>query len=229
VCDTYNNKIKIVDPAQRSAKTLTGTGKPGTSDEPAQFNEPTGLSSASGKLYVADTNNHLIRTIDLADGNRVATLTIKGLTPPAAERTASKPDFSGAAQVKVSPATVKPADGKIQLAVGLKLPKGYKINPLAPLRYYIESADGKSGGDGPIAAEALDKLVSVKDKAAAFTIELPAPRASGSQTLRVGLAFYYCQEGAEGLCKAGGVVWTVPVTVSTDATTSSIPLAHEID
>jgi len=40
------------------------------------------LSAVAGKLYVADTNNHLIRTVDLAKGNEVATLEIQGLKPP---------------------------------------------------------------------------------------------------------------------------------------------------
>ena len=34
----------------------------------AQFDEPGGLSYADGILYVADTNNHVIRTIDLEAG-----------------------------------------------------------------------------------------------------------------------------------------------------------------
>ncbi len=38
---------------------------------------------AGGKLYVADTNNHLIRIVDLADNDRVSTFEIQGLTPPA--------------------------------------------------------------------------------------------------------------------------------------------------
>jgi thiol-disulfide isomerase/thioredoxin/DNA-binding beta-propeller fold protein YncE len=79
VADTYNHKIKVVT-KNGETRTLAGTGKPGTSDEPAQFHEPAGLAHANGKLYVADTNNHLIRTIDLASG-KVGTLTITGLEP----------------------------------------------------------------------------------------------------------------------------------------------------
>ena len=52
--------------ARRPATRIAGTGKPGRDDSPAAFDEPAGLSAAGGKLYVADTNNHLIRTIDLA-------------------------------------------------------------------------------------------------------------------------------------------------------------------
>ena len=67
-------------------KTLAGTGASGLKDGPAaraQFAEPGGLSIADGVLYVADTNNHAIRTIDLAT-NDVRTLPLRSLTPPLA-------------------------------------------------------------------------------------------------------------------------------------------------
>jgi DNA-binding beta-propeller fold protein YncE len=83
VADTYNHKIKVVDALTGQTQTLAGTGQPGTADDPPQFHEPAGLAYAAGKLYVADTNNHLIRTIDLSTG-KVATWTIEGLTPPRA-------------------------------------------------------------------------------------------------------------------------------------------------
>lgn len=90
VADTYNNKIKVIDLKTGECKTLAGTGKPGSNDsasgKPAAFFEPAGLTSAAGKLYVADTNNHRIRVIDLADqaaaGPRITTLEITGLAPP---------------------------------------------------------------------------------------------------------------------------------------------------
>ena len=81
VADTYNNKIKVIDPATGSTQTLVGSATPGRTDEPAAFNQPAGITAAAGKLYVADTNNHLIRAIDLRNGNRVSTLAISGLTP----------------------------------------------------------------------------------------------------------------------------------------------------
>lgn len=84
VADTYNNKLKVIDLDDRSCQTFSGTGRPGTADEPAQFDEPAGLSIADGKLYVADTNNHLIRVVELADPRRVSTLTIGGLQAPGA-------------------------------------------------------------------------------------------------------------------------------------------------
>ncbi|MEO7019634.1 MAG: thioredoxin-like domain-containing protein [Ktedonobacteraceae bacterium] len=78
LADTYNNRIKTLNPQTREVRTFAGTGVAGFQDGPAtqaQFNEPAGLATANGKLYVADTNNHAIRVIDLETGN-VETLAI---------------------------------------------------------------------------------------------------------------------------------------------------------
>ena len=81
VADTYNNKIKVIDPATGDTQTLVGTATPGQTDLPAAFNQPGGISAAAGKLFVADTNNHLIRVVDLQNENRVSTHTILGHNP----------------------------------------------------------------------------------------------------------------------------------------------------
>lgn len=79
VADTYNNKIKTIDPQTRRAQTFLGSGEPGLSDglEP-RFDEPGGLSPAGDTLYIADTNNHAIRVAGLAT-KEVSTLRIEGL------------------------------------------------------------------------------------------------------------------------------------------------------
>ena len=86
VADTYNNKIKVIDVDGERCRTLAGTGKPGNADgdkaRTATFNEPAGISAAGGKLYVADTNNHAIRVVELAAPYRVTTLKIEGLAAP---------------------------------------------------------------------------------------------------------------------------------------------------
>ena len=81
VADTYNHKIKRVFPTTRSALTLLGIGEPGHKDGPsgyAMFSEPSGLSIASGKLYISDTNNHAVRVADLQT-NEVSTLELSGV------------------------------------------------------------------------------------------------------------------------------------------------------
>src|SRR5438067_962942 len=65
IADTYNHRIKLLDPGRRSVSTFVGSGKPGQVDGAhASFYEPGGLAIAHDKLYVADTNNHAIRVVD---------------------------------------------------------------------------------------------------------------------------------------------------------------------
>ena len=81
VADTYNHKIKRVLPATHSAFTLLGTWESGHRDgegKQALFSEPCGLSIASNKIYIADTNNHVIRVADL-ETLEVSTLELTGL------------------------------------------------------------------------------------------------------------------------------------------------------
>jgi sugar lactone lactonase YvrE len=71
IADTYNHKIKTLDPHTGAVRTFAGTGEEGHRDGPraaATFYEPGGLSAASDALYVADTNNHVIRRIGLKSG-----------------------------------------------------------------------------------------------------------------------------------------------------------------
>jgi thiol-disulfide isomerase/thioredoxin len=71
IADTYNHKIKMLDPKSRRVTTFAGTGEPGSTDgaaKTARFYEPGGVSATSKVLYVADTNNHAIRKVALGDG-----------------------------------------------------------------------------------------------------------------------------------------------------------------
>ena len=79
VTDTYNNKIKRIEPLTQAVVSFTGLGDTGFEDGPARaalFYEPEGLAIANGKMYIADTNNHAIRVATLSTGS-VSTLELK--------------------------------------------------------------------------------------------------------------------------------------------------------
>ncbi len=80
VADTYNNKIKVIDPRKRSCTTFVGGDSEGWLGTPL-FSEPVGVSAAGGKLYVADTNAHRIRVVDLKT-KAVSTLKLQGVEAP---------------------------------------------------------------------------------------------------------------------------------------------------
>jgi len=67
VCDAWNNKIRKIT-TTGVVTTYAGTGVAGSSnatDVSATFNRPSGIAVdlASGKVYIADRNNHMIRRI----------------------------------------------------------------------------------------------------------------------------------------------------------------------
>jgi DNA-binding beta-propeller fold protein YncE len=71
VADIGNHRIRAIDLASRVVRTLVG-GSQGAEDGSggvAKFNLPFGMALVGGALYVADTHNHAIRSIDLASGN----------------------------------------------------------------------------------------------------------------------------------------------------------------
>ncbi|HEX7118132.1 MAG TPA: NHL domain-containing thioredoxin family protein [Longimicrobiales bacterium] len=69
VADTYNGKIKRVDPATRACNTVPIAE--------GELWEPGGLDVAGGRIYVADTNHHRVAVVDPA-GGPVETFEIRG-------------------------------------------------------------------------------------------------------------------------------------------------------
>jgi len=78
VADSYNNKVKRLDPERRAVATWLGSGIAGRADGPgpaAAFREPGGVCAGVDGLFVADTNNH---RIVLADWTTRAVRTLIG-------------------------------------------------------------------------------------------------------------------------------------------------------
>lgn len=67
VADTYNDRIRLIE-RDGTVRTVAGSERPGLADgagTDAQFHTPCGVAvDAAGTIYVADTGNGLIRTID---------------------------------------------------------------------------------------------------------------------------------------------------------------------
>ena len=223
ISDTYNHKIKELNASERSVRTLVGTRKPGQADGPSpSFYEPGGLSIANGRMYVADTNNHAIRVIDLKTRS-TSTLRIKGLEPPvAAVEPANNEAAPNSTEIKSVAQRVK-AETEGTLLIDAELPAGYHLNPAAPQRYRVSI---ESGGRQLMLKQADAKgMPAWRDKVLTFTskdLRLPLRipfRAMevGPADLRVQVTLFYCREDNTGTCLIKTLVWRVPVEVTIDA------------
>jgi len=210
IADTYNHKIKLLDPAARTVKSFAGTGKPGQADGGTpSFYEPGGLTLAGDKLYVADTNNHAIRVVDLKT-KQTKTLAIKGLQPPPVNQPATTETAVNQEEIKLPLQKIGSADGSILL--NLQLPAGYHLNPSAPHRYSVSVSDGS-------------QLISIDSNNASGTlknVQLPVQipfhvTGQGTAQVNASFSFVYCREDNTGVCRIKTLKWQAPIEVTSDA------------
>ncbi|HEU4766703.1 MAG TPA: NHL repeat-containing protein, partial [Pyrinomonadaceae bacterium] len=211
IADTYNHKIKELDPKRRRVTTLFGTGKPGQADgSSASFYEPGGLALANGKLYIADTNNHAIRVVDLKT-KQAGTLRINGLMPPARNMLAlEQNDGPNAEEQKVAAQKIRAGTNGV-LKIDVQLPAGYHLNPQAPQRYKVTVEGNSISLDQKTAAQ------TSKDLKLPLRIPIAAAATAGTTSIRAQVTLFYCREDNTGTCRIKTLIWQVPVTVTTDA------------
>ena len=225
IADTYNHKIKRLDPQTGTVKTFAGTGKSGQTDGAnPSFYEPGGLSVANGKLYVADTNNHAVRVVDLTSG-QTTTLPLRNLRPPAAsvkrlEANAAESAAPNAEEINAAPQSLllarDPAGAGNTLVVEVALPAGYHLNELAPHRLQATIERGAER----IAFEGNARRLT---RAAKDLLQLPLrlplrPLADGAADLRLQLTLYYCREDNTGACRIKTLIWRAPLNITSDTT-----------
>ncbi len=205
IADTYNHKIKILDTEKQTVKTFLGTGKSGQTDgKNPTFYEPAGISIADGKLYVADTNNHAIRVVDLQT-REVSTLKIEGLTPPV-ESNGDAADFSPNLKENKSEVREISANAQNSLLFQIKLPDGFHLNPNAPNRYEISADDAKTV-----------KITNASQKFSQLPLTVPfQTRQPGNSNLKVKLTLYYCREDNTGVCLIKTLTWQIPLKIAAE-------------
>ena len=219
--DTYNNKIKRLDLSTLDVTTLVGlSGNGGYRDgamDVAQFDEPGGLAYADGKLYVADTNNHAIRIVDIA-AQTVSTLQI-------ANPTALQQDPSGVTVVggnagegqvlSLPDSPVKAGEGELVLTYAI--PKGFKLNPLAISTVEVKASEG-SVATFASSTFTLDGLET----------HIPVTFTAGTGPLTLEATLFYCEAEQEAYCLVDVVTIAGTVTASDDATLNALTLTRTV-
>lgn len=170
--------------------TLAGLGKAGFKDGPAleaQLSEPSGIVEAgNGKLFVADTNNSLIRYLDLNKQEaELLTLELKGVQPPTLKSRSLKRLRRRSA---VDTVTIKVDGGSSNegnLYLKITVPEGYHFSKEARSKYSVdiepENAAIVDPLDGNLNAEGTAML----------HFKRSSPSAS---TGKINCKVYYCKE-----------------------------------
>jgi DNA-binding beta-propeller fold protein YncE len=187
IADTYNSKIKIINPIERTATTICGNGEHGFQDGEkmqAQFNEPGGITVAFEKLYIADTNNHAVRVFELSTG---ALKTIA--FPDPVSLVINKPQKI---HTKMEQEHVIQA-GASSLTINIVLPQGYKINENAPSFIKLDSDDNKI-----LSLEDARSGKIVKNPPLKFNIKINS--SIGKAVLSIEAMIFYCSEENSAGC-----------------------------
>jgi len=213
VADTYNSKIKTIDPTTGETVTLYG-GEQGWEDgRNPRFHEPGGLSVEGDVAWVADTNNHVIRRIDLTTGE-TSTLVLTGLDA-----------FTGAGEATyngpvVTLPTLEAAAGPAELILDVTLPAGYKVNEDASSSLFLFE-------EGGIASFPNGDRIDLT--ATEFPVPIRMTLNAGTGSIVADLTLVWCREDAEGLCFFERLRYVIPaqVTASGPAAAIELPLTLE--
>ncbi len=213
VADTYNSLLRRVTPATGLVTTYLG-GEPGWRDgRNPRFDEPGGVSVDGGVAYVADTNNHVIRMVDLATGH-TTTMVLKGIE--AFEPAAGTEDYRGTT-VTLDPVAVAPGRGTLVLDV--TLPAGHAVNAEAPSSLRLS----------PATAATLRPATRTTADLTGTELPVTIPvlyAASGELTADVTLV--YCERTSPQLCLIEQIRFVVPLTVAEDGG-RRLALVHEVE
>ena len=198
VADTYNSKIKRIDLERREIATYLGDEQGWQDGADALFYEPGGLSTRGDTLYVADTNNHAVRIVDLPTGE-TKTLILKGI-----ERFEPPPDNENYRGVIVETETVSVGPGAGSIQIDITLPPEHKVNEDAP-------SSAEFFATGAIADFGDNQGVSLTG--AKFPVTIPVDFAAGEGEVTADLTVIYCREGSESLCLIQQLRFVVPIIV----------------
>jgi len=215
VADTYNHKIRTVDLATGTVATLAGNGEEGTADgavASAMFSEPGGIAAAGRKLYVADTNNHAVRVIDL-DVGEVTTLELANLGVAVAG--------AQGRTIRVSLPAQEIGTDTDSVRIRLSAPEGYHLNDLIDSTLTLSTSNGD-------ALDPREPEVSFQVSDQSVDLEVQATVGEGQAILTAAGEVYYCREGEEAVCLIDKVHLALPLTVADGATATEALLEYEL-
>ena len=189
LADTYNSKIKRLNPQTGEVRTIFG-GQ-------GQLDEPGGLAFDGSTLYVADTNNSALKTVDLRAG-KAQIVKLAGLNPPQLGAASA----TEVAATKIGVQVLAP--GAAKLVFDPQLPTGFHLNYDAPLKIDVTTT-----GNGITLGKAR-----VRDREFVLPTILPFQVGKeGKGTIEISAFISYCNEGKGAVCKVESVKRSIPFEI----------------
>nr|XP_057917695.1 NHL repeat-containing protein 2 [Doryrhamphus excisus] len=227
VVDSYNHKVKVVDPKTKQCSTLAGTGEAGNTLGPefsnSSFNEPGGICvGAGGKLlYVADTNNHIIKVLDL-HSNTVSLLPISGdYTDAPKPKTAAKaPKLPKGAALIDMPLQSISAGQTLTVSLTLSLPEGAKLTKEAPSCWAVSAEGDEWLLDGQVVSGDITDL----SKPLSISAKLPEVPKKLQVGLKLSVWVYFCT-AVGSACTMRAASFFQPLEISLTAAVGEVNIA----
>ncbi|XP_053778056.1 NHL repeat-containing protein 2 isoform X2 [Desmodus rotundus] len=219
VADSYNHKIKVVDPKTKNCITLAGTGDASnvsSSFTQSTFNEPGGLCiGENGQLlYIADTNNHQIKVMDLETKTvsvlpvfKAGNAVVDGPSPGENQKTVPELPKS-APSIRLAPAAASPGQ-TLQFKLRLDFPPGTKLTEGVPSCWFLTAEDNEWLLQGQVPSGEIESISNQPT----ISLRIPADCLSPEAVLSVRVFLYYCSADSSA-CMMKGVLFRQPLQIT---------------
>ncbi|CAI9534504.1 unnamed protein product [Staurois parvus] len=202
---------------------MAGTGKAGNAIGPSfvqtSFNEPGGLcvGGDANLLYVADTNNHQIKVLDL-ETKTVRVLPIlhsdaEDVVDSALPKRIINPKLpKSTPNINLETLTVS-SSKTLKYSLNLKLPLGAKLTEGAPSFWFLFT----EGQEWLLAGQKTYGEILSLSKPSQIELVIPQEFRSPEAELKVGVCVYFCTKDSN-VCTMKSVSFTHPLQVSVEDT-----------
>ncbi|XP_055976623.1 NHL repeat-containing protein 2 [Sorex fumeus] len=220
VADSYNHKIKVVDPKTKNCTTLAGTGEASnvihSCFTESTFNEPGGLCiGENGQLlYVADTNNHQIKVMDLETKTlfvlpvfKSENVTVDGPLAVGKPKTLPKLPKS-APSITLSPVAATPGQ-TLQFKLSLGLPEGTKLTEGVPSCWFLNA----EGNEWLLQGQTTSGEIEDLSNQPTISLELPGTCLPLEAVVSVSVLLYYCSADSSA-CMMKGISFRQPLQIT---------------
>ncbi|XP_043911873.1 NHL repeat-containing protein 2 [Protopterus annectens] len=221
VVDSYNHKIKVVNPKTKHCTTLAGTGHAGNVIGPrflqSSFNEPGGLCLGDNgrTLYIADTNNHQIKVLDI-ETQSVSVLPVMFSntsdvvdSPYVPRKTNQMPVLpKSAPTVVMSPWAVCPGQA-LDFQLRLIFPSGTKLTEGAPSFWYLSV----EGHEWLLQGQNTSGQILDLSTQPSISLHIPLNCPALDPVLQIAVFLYYCSSESNA-CTMKAVLFQQPLQIS---------------